>query len=103
MLYRRSAESSVCAALRYEIPPGHETHIQVISEPMKACPNAGVTDWLVQVDEDSVCLGVVTLTESTPSGRRPDVLEPWLRRNLSSRFEGRILPIDIEVAGAQKQ
>ena len=35
----------------------------VISEPMKAQPNAGVLAWLAKVDEDSVFLSVVTITE----------------------------------------
>src|SRR5260370_30620421 len=35
----------------------------VISEPMKPRPNAGVLAWLAEVDEDSVFLSVVTITE----------------------------------------
>jgi toxin FitB len=78
----------------------------VISEPMKARPNAGVLDWLAQVAEDSVYLSVVSITElrygieRLASGRRRDVLEAWLGKDLSSRFEGRILPVDVEVADA---
>lgn len=78
----------------------------VISEPMKARPNPGVLDWLRRVDEDSVFLSVVSITElrygieRLASGKRRDVLEAWLRKDMSSRFEGRILPVDIEVADA---
>jgi predicted nucleic acid-binding protein len=78
----------------------------VISEPMKVRPNAGVLDWLAQVDEDSVYLSVVSITElrygidRLAAGKRRDTLEAWLRNDLTSRFEGRALPVDIEVADA---
>ena len=78
----------------------------VITEPMKAQPNAGVLAWLAKVDEDSVFLSVVTITElrygveRLAVGRRRDRLDGWLRKDLSSRFEGRILPIDFEIADA---
>ncbi len=78
----------------------------VISEPMKVRPNAGVLDWLAQVDEDSVYLSVVSITElrygieRLASGRRRHALEAWLREHLTSRFEGRILAVDVEVADA---
>lgn len=78
----------------------------VISEPMKVRPNAGVLDWFAQVDEDTVYLSVVSITElrygieRLASGKQRDALEGWLRKDLSSRFEGRILPVDVEVADA---
>jgi hypothetical protein len=78
----------------------------VISEPMKARPNPGVLAWLAQVDEDSVFLSVVTITElrygieRLGSGRRRDRLEGWLRKDLTSRFGERILPVDLEIADA---
>lgn len=78
----------------------------VISEPMKVRPNAGVLAWLAEVDEDSVFLSVVTITEllygveRLATGRRRDRLDGWLRKDLSSRFKGRILPIDLEIADA---
>src|SRR5215469_3944004 len=78
----------------------------VISQAMKARPNTGVIDWLRQVDEDSVCLSVVSITElrygieRLARGKRRDVLEAWLRNDLSSRFEGRIMSVDSEVADA---
>jgi toxin FitB len=78
----------------------------VISEPMRARPNAGVLAWLAEVDEDSVFLSVVTITELrygierlTTSGRR-NRLDAWLRKDLGSRFEGRILPVDLGIADA---
>jgi len=78
----------------------------VISEPMKARPNAGVLAWLAQIDEDSVFLSVVTITElrygieRLASGRRRERLDGWLRKDLSSRFGERILPVDLEIADA---
>jgi toxin FitB len=78
----------------------------VVSEPMKARPNAGVLSWLAQVDEDSVFLSVVTITElrygieRLATGKRRDRLAGWLRKDLTSRFGERILPVDLEIADA---
>jgi toxin FitB len=78
----------------------------VVSEPMKVRPNAGVLSWLAQVDEDSVFLSVVTITElrygieRLATGKRRDRLEGWLWKDLTSRFGERILPVDIEIANA---
>jgi toxin FitB len=78
----------------------------VISEPMKARPNAAVLAWLGGVDEDSVFLSVVTITElrygieRLATGRRRDRLDGWLRKDLFSRFGARILPVDLEIANA---
>src|SRR5260370_4426975 len=74
----------------------------VISEPMKPRPNACVLAWLAEVD--SVFLSVVTITElrygieRLATGRRRDHLDRWLRKDLTSRFGQRILPVDFEVA-----
>jgi len=76
----------------------------VISEPMKPRPNAGVLSWLSEVDEDSVFLSVVTITElrygieRLATGRRRDRLDGWLRKDLTLRFGERILPVDFETA-----
>lgn len=78
----------------------------VISEPMKARPNRGVLAWLAEVDEDSVFLSVVTVTElrygveRLPTGRCRARLEGWLRTELPSRFGERILPVDLQIADA---
>ena len=78
----------------------------VISEPMKVRPNDGVVTWLSELDEDEVCISVVTITElrygieRLATGKRREILEAWLRKDLSGRFEGRILPVDLEVADA---
>jgi toxin FitB len=78
----------------------------VVSEAMKARPNAGVLSWLAQEDEDSVFLSAVTITElrygieRLATGKRRDRLEGWLRKDLTSRFGERILPVDLEIADA---
>jgi predicted nucleic acid-binding protein len=78
----------------------------VISEPMKQRPNEGVLVWLAGVNEDRVFLSVVTITElrygieRLAAGRRRGRLDGWLRKELTARFEGRILPVDFEVADA---
>src|ERR1700686_5682420 len=78
----------------------------VISEPMKPRAKGRVLTWLAEVDEDSVFLSVVTITElrygieRLAAGRRRDHLDEWLRKDLGSRFEGRILPVDLGIGDA---
>lgn len=78
----------------------------VISEPTRARPNRGLLAWLAEVDEDSVFLSVVTIAElrygieRLVAGKRRDHLDAWLRKDLESRFEGRILPVDFGIADA---
>jgi hypothetical protein len=38
--------------------------------------------------------------ERLAAGRRRDHLDEWLRKDLGSRFEGRILPVDLGIADA---
>jgi hypothetical protein len=78
----------------------------VISEPTKQLPNKGVLAWLGEVNEDTVFLSVVTITElrygieRLAAGRRRRRLDDWLRKELTARFAGRFLPVDHEVADA---
>ena len=78
----------------------------VISEPMKQQPNEGTLAWLAEVNEDTVFLSVVTITElrygieRLAAGRRRRRLDEWLGKQLTARFAGRILPVDLEVADA---
>jgi len=78
----------------------------VVSESTKPRPNVGVVAWLTGVDEESVFLSVITLTElrygveRLAPGRRRQRLDRWLQEELPLRFEGRILPIDALVADA---
>jgi toxin FitB len=76
----------------------------VVSELVRPRPNPGLVEWLAERDEDRVFLSVVTLAElrygiaRLPVGRRRRSLEEWLRGELLQRFDGRILPIDDDVA-----
>lgn len=76
----------------------------VLSEPMKERPNSRVLEWLAQVNEDQVFMSVVTITElrygveRIATGKRRERLDAWLRKELISRFEGRILPVDLRIA-----
>ena len=78
----------------------------VLSEPMKERPNSGVLEWLSQANEDEVFVSVVTITElrygveRLPTGKRRERLDSWLRKDLISRFGGRILPVDLRIADA---
>jgi len=78
----------------------------VVSEWVKPSPNAGLINWLAEVDEDSTFLSAVTIAElrygihRLSLGKRRHRLEEWLSNNLLLRFEQRVLPIDAAVADA---
>ena len=77
-----------------------------ISEWVKPRPNPGLTGWMESADEDRIFLSAVSLAElrygveRMATGSRRSRLEAWLGHELPLRFEGRILPIDINVADA---
>lgn len=77
-----------------------------VSEWVKPRPNPGVIRWMESVDEDRTFLSVVTLAElhhgveRLPAGARRVRLERWLQHELPLRFEGRILPVDADIAAA---
>ena len=76
----------------------------VVSEWVKRQPDPGVVAWLAETDEDRVFLSVITLAElrhgveRLPVGARRRRLDTWLRDELALRFEGRVLPVDEQVA-----
>lgn len=78
----------------------------VLSEPMKDRPNSGVLAWLSQVNEDQVFVSVVTITElrygveRLALGKRRERFDSWLRKDLIARFDGRIIPVDLQIAEA---
>jgi hypothetical protein len=78
----------------------------VVSEWLKPQPNAGLVGWLANTDENQTFLSVVTITElrygieRLAAGNRRRRLDEWLREELLLRFEGRVIPVDIEVAEA---
>ena len=77
-----------------------------VSEWVKPRPNRGLIGWMESTDEDRVFISVITLAElrygveRMAVGSRRSRLEVWLRDELPLRFEGRILPVDIDVAEA---
>jgi predicted nucleic acid-binding protein len=76
----------------------------VVSEPTKPRPNSGLLAWLGSVIEESTFISTVTISElrygieRLPAGARRTHLDDWLTNSLLARFEGRILPVDVEVA-----
>jgi toxin FitB len=78
----------------------------VISEPMKARPDAKVVRWLAAADEDCLFLSVISFAEIRKGieelglGRRRDTLTAWLYEELAVRFERRILAVDLGVTEA---
>ena len=76
----------------------------IISELVKPRPEANVTAWIEDTDESLLYLSVLTFGEirrgiaALPQSRRRATLEAWLDKHLRTRFEGRILNIDLEVA-----
>lgn len=76
----------------------------VVSELVKPAPNAGVLVWLGQSDEDALFLSVLTVGElekgiaKLTDPRRRARLTSWVRKDLASRFESRLLPVSVEVA-----
>jgi len=78
----------------------------VVSEWVKPRPNAGVVQWLAEVDEDRTHLSVITLAElrhgieRLPNGARRTRLQHWLAVDLRERFEGRLLAVDADIADA---
>ena len=76
----------------------------VLCEPAKMAPNAGVLSWFGAADEDGLFLSTVSLAElcrgvlRLPAGGRRQRLERWVNDEVVERFHGRILPVDSAVA-----
>jgi predicted nucleic acid-binding protein len=77
-----------------------------VSEWVKPRPNAGLIGWMESADEDRIFISVISLAElrygveRMAVGKRRNRIEEWLRDELPLRFEGRILPVDTDVAEA---
>ena len=75
-----------------------------ISEVVRPQPDRGVVKWLETADERQLYLSVLTLGEirrgiaTLAQGRRRSLLEHWLETELTTRFSGRIVPVDAAVA-----
>lgn len=78
----------------------------VLSEVTRPAPEMKVLEWLDQLDEDRTFISVVSLAEIRrgislmDNGKRRDALANWLSEDLPLRFEGRVLPVDEQVAFA---
>jgi predicted nucleic acid-binding protein len=76
----------------------------VISEIAKSNPNKNVITWLKNQDESKLFLSVLTFgeiqkgIEKAPDEIRKEKLKLWVEEDLKQRFEGRIFPLDLEIA-----
>lgn len=76
----------------------------LISELIKREPNPRVLPWLESQDETTLYLSVLTIGElqkgisKLPDSHKKLELQAWVSKDLVARFEGRLLPIDGEVA-----
>jgi toxin FitB len=76
----------------------------VVSDLRKPRPNPGLAAWIASADERALFLSVLSIGElrigitvQTDAKKRA-ALETWLVSDLISRFEGRILAFDLDVA-----
>ena len=76
----------------------------VVSELIKKEPNPRVVRWIDECDESALFLSAVTFGElqkgidKLDDRSRAERLQKWVNQDLAKRFEGRILPIDLDVA-----
>lgn len=75
----------------------------VILELVKKDPNPHVLHWIDKRDETSLFLSVITFGElqkgisKLNDKARAERLQKWVDQDLVNRFDGRILPIDLDV------
>lgn len=75
----------------------------VISELVKKDPNPGVVHWIDEHDEHTLFLSVITFGKlqkgisKLRDSNRAERLQRWVDQDLTKRFEGRIIPIDLDV------
>ncbi len=76
----------------------------VISEIIKPKPAASVSAWVEAVPETLLHLSVLTLgeirkgIEGLTNAPRRIQLQIWFERDLIARFQGRMLPIDLDIS-----
>jgi len=76
----------------------------VISEIIKPVPDKKVTSWLAEQEESSLFLSVLSFgeiekgIEKAPDNTRKKKLKLWVEEDLKQRFEGKILPVDLDVS-----
>lgn len=75
----------------------------VISDLGSKTPTPSVVAWVDGVEEEHLYLSVITIGEirkgidRLPISNRRRELEAWLEGELSDRFRGRLVPIDVDV------
>ncbi|NCT22353.1 type II toxin-antitoxin system VapC family toxin [bacterium] len=75
----------------------------VLSELVTKQPDPKVVEFVDSLDPDDVYLSVLTIgeivkgIEKLPNSRRKQELHTWLKEDLLSRFQGKIIPIDEDV------
>ena len=76
----------------------------VISEMIRPQPDNNVISWIQNKNENSLYLSVLTFgeiekgIEKTPDVTRKRRLKLWVEEDLKKRFEGRIIPIDLNIS-----
>ncbi len=76
----------------------------VISEVIKPRADKNVISWMQNQDEESLYLSVLTFgeiekgIEKSPDEARKRKLQLWVEEDLKKRFEGRIVPINIDIS-----
>lgn len=75
----------------------------VISELIKKEPNPSVLRWIDECDESALFLSVITFGElqkgiaKLSDKNRAERLQVWIDQDLSNRFAGRILSLDLDI------
>jgi len=76
----------------------------LLSELRKPEPDAGVVAWVSDLNETRLFVSVLSLGEiqkgvaRLEDGQRKNAFQHWLEQDLLVRFEGRILPLDLDMA-----
>jgi predicted nucleic acid-binding protein len=76
----------------------------VISEIIRPKPSSKVTAWIKKEDESNFFISVLTFgelhkgIEKLAESKRKEELHNWVENDLTERFLGRIIDIDIQVA-----
>ena len=76
----------------------------LLSETVRAHPDAGVTTWMAEQPSQELAVSALTLGEirkgivRMQDGRKKTELNRWLFDTLPERFAGRVLPVDDSIA-----
>ena len=77
-----------------------------MSETIKPKRNPRLVQWFAEVDENDLCMSVLTVGElekgvaKLPTSRKKERLLRWLEEDVKRRFADRLLDIDVGVAVA---